>query len=141
MSLKYIKGALSSCSIPYFQNHTLTGFQYTLVQSCCVQWPFSDLLKYLWTRYFEDSVVMETLLHEFHETCHSVTLSLLVNSHQRREQTQNCICFHLWCELTSKINVTEWQVSWNSWYFHFRYYWLTPKTDLKLSKCRNDHYI
>ena len=25
-----------------------------------------------------------------------------------------CICFHLWCELTSTTNVTEWQVSWNS---------------------------
>ena len=23
-------------------------------------------------------------------------------------------CFHLWCELTSTMNVTDWQVSWNS---------------------------
>ena len=29
------------------------------------------------------------------------------------------ICFHLWCELTSTINVTELGVSWNSWYTHF----------------------
>ena len=38
-----------------------------------------------------------------------------VNSHQRWKQMQNRVCFHLWCELTSTINVTEWQVSWNSW--------------------------
>ena len=24
------------------------------------------------------------------------------------------VCFHLWCELTTTISVTEWQVSWNS---------------------------
>ena len=24
------------------------------------------------------------------------------------------VCFHLWCELTTTMNVTEWQVSWNS---------------------------
>ena len=37
-----------------------------------------------------------------------------VNSHQRWKQMHFHICFHLWCELTKKINVTEWQVSWNS---------------------------
>ena len=37
-----------------------------------------------------------------------------VNSHQRWKQTRFRICFHLWCELTSTMNVTEWQVSWNS---------------------------
>ena len=37
-----------------------------------------------------------------------------VNSHQRWKQTRNRVCFHLWCELTSTMNVTEWQVSWNS---------------------------
>ena len=26
------------------------------------------------------------------------------------------VCFRLWCEFTSTRNVTEWQVSWNSWY-------------------------
>ena len=36
-----------------------------------------------------------------------------VNSQQRWKQMMFCICFHLWCELTSTINVTEWQVSWN----------------------------
>ena len=39
-----------------------------------------------------------------------------VNSHQRGKQTRFRVCFHLWCELTSTMNVTEWQVSWNSWY-------------------------
>ena len=38
-----------------------------------------------------------------------------VNSHQRWKQTQFRVCFHLWCELTITMNVTEWQVSWNSW--------------------------
>ena len=38
--------------------------------------------------------------HEFHETCHSVTFIVLVNSHQRWKQTRNRVCFHLWCELT-----------------------------------------
>ena len=33
-------------------------------------------------------------------TCHSVTLIVLVDSHQRWKQTRNCVCFHLWCELT-----------------------------------------
>ena len=32
-----------------------------------------------------------------------------VNSHQRWKQTRNRVCFHLWCELTSTMNV-----SWNS---------------------------
>ena len=38
-----------------------------------------------------------------------------VNSHQRWNQTRFRVCFHLWCELTSTMNVTEWQVTWNSW--------------------------
>ena len=54
------------------------------------------------------------LVHEFHEACHSVTFIVLVNSHQRWKQTRFRVCFHLWCELTSTMNVTEWQVSWNS---------------------------
>ena len=37
-----------------------------------------------------------------------------VNSHQRWNQMRFRVCFHLWCELTSTMNVTEWQVSWNS---------------------------
>ena len=32
----------------------------------------------------------------------------------RWKQTRFRLCFHLWCELTSTMNVTEWQVSWNS---------------------------
>ena len=47
-------------------------------------------------------------------------LNARVNSHQRWKQTRFCVCFHLWCELTSKINVTEWQVSLNSCI------WFTP---------------
>ena len=39
-----------------------------------------------------------------------------VNSHQRWKQTRFRVCFHLWCELTSTMNVTKWQVSWNSLY-------------------------
>ena len=38
-----------------------------------------------------------------------------VNSHQRWKQTRFRVCFHLWCELTSTMNVTQWQVSWHSW--------------------------
>ena len=66
--------------------------------------------------------------HEFNEICHSVTFYFMkkrlqtmlwhhnarVNSHQRWKQMRFRVCFHLWCELTSTINVTEWQVSWNS---------------------------
>ena len=37
-----------------------------------------------------------------------------VNSHQRWKQTRLRVCFHLWCELTTTMNVTEWQLSWNS---------------------------
>ena len=37
---------------------------------------------------------------EFHETCHSFTFIVLVNSHQRWKQTRFRVCFHLWCELT-----------------------------------------
>ena len=29
-----------------------------------------------------------------------ITNTVLVNSHQRWKQMRNCICFHLWCELT-----------------------------------------
>ena len=42
-----------------------------------------------------------------------------VNSHQRWKQMRFRVCFHLWCELTNTMNVTEWQVSWNSWYYDF----------------------
>ena len=38
-----------------------------------------------------------------------------VNSHQRWKQTRFRVCFHLWCELTITMNLTEWQVSWYSW--------------------------
>ena len=70
--------------------------------------------------------------HEFHETCHSVTFYFMkkapndVVTPQRQSQftpkmkanvvPRFRVCFHLWCELTSTMNVTEWQVSWNSCY-------------------------
>ena len=41
-------------------------------------------------------------------------LNARVNAHQRWKQMRFRICFHLWCELTITMNVTEWQVSWNS---------------------------
>ena len=57
------------------------------------------------------------LLHEFHKTCHETCLQTMlwhynarVNSHQRWKQTRFRVCFHLWCELTSTMNVPEWQV-------------------------------
>ena len=56
--------------------------------------------------------------HEFHQKRLQTMLwrnKARVNPHQRWKQTRFCICFHLWCELTSTMNVTEWQVSWNSW--------------------------
>ena len=74
-----------------------------------------------WTDIFHS---FNFLYHEFHLTCHSVTFYFMkkdsgmmlwhhnarVNSHQR------WVYFHLWCELTSTMNVTEWQVPWNSCY-------------------------
>ena len=43
-----------------------------------------------------------------------------VNSHQRWKQMRFRVCFHLWCELTTSMNVTESQVSWNSWFAPMR---------------------
>ena len=54
--------------------------------------------------------------HEFHETCHSVTCIVLVNSHQRWKQTRYCVCFHLWCELTLALwchSIIWSRFSWN----------------------------
>ena len=45
----------------------------------------------------------QSIIHEFHETCHSVTFIVLVNSHQRWKQTRHRVCFHLWCELTPAL--------------------------------------
>ena len=66
--------------------------------------------------------------HELHETCHSIRFYFIkkktpndavhhnarVNSHQRWKQTRFRVCFHLWCELTSTMNLTEWQAAWIS---------------------------
>ena len=76
-----------------------------------LQWPSGAWLlhSFLWCK------------HEFHETCHSVTFYFMkkrlqtmlwhhnarVNSHQRWKQTWSCVCFHLWCELTSTLNSVE----------------------------------
>ena len=60
--------------------------------------------------------LVSALIHEFHETCHSVTFIVLVNSHQRWKQTRNRVCFHLWCELTLALwchSVVWSQFSWN----------------------------
>ena len=53
--------------------------------------------------------------HDFHETCHSVTFIVLVNSHQRWKQTRNRVCFHLWCKLTLALRCHS--IVWNlySW--------------------------
>ena len=60
-----------------------------------------------------------------------------VNSHQRWKQTRFRVCFHLWCELTSTINVTEWQLSWNSCYWHRPNIIYSQRTssDIKRAKC------
>ena len=49
-----------------------------------------------------------------------------VNSHQRWKQTRFRVCFHLWCQLTSTMNVTEWQVSWNSWLVLLFFFFYIP---------------
>ena len=67
--------------------------------------------------------------HELHENCHSVTFYFMKKKDSRRccditmpesihtkdeSKLRFSASFHLWCELTTTINVTEWQVSWNS---------------------------
>ena len=44
--------------------------------------------------------------HELHETCHSVTFIVLVNSHQRWKQTWNRVCFHLGVDWLWRCGVT-----------------------------------
>ena len=54
--------------------------------------------------------------HEFHESCHSVTFIVMVNSHQRWKQMRKRVCFHLWCELTLALwcHSIVWSLfSWN----------------------------
>ena len=69
-------------------------------------------------------------IHEFHETCHSVTFIVLVNSHQKMKANAEprllsslvwidsdvVVSLHLLESFFMKENVTEWQVVWNSWY-------------------------
>ena len=79
---------------------------------------------------------------EFHETCHSVTLIVLVNSHQRWKQTLNCVCFHLWCELTLALwcHSIVWSLfSWTKCsgmisFMGFMYIWC-PTVDCTILKC------
>ena len=54
-----------------------------------------------------------------------------VNSHQRWKQMRNRVCFHLWCELTSTMNVMEWQVSWNSCYIRLVIHAFTSDSKMK----------
>ena len=71
--------------------------------------------------------ILDCNSHEFHETCDSVTLyfkkrlqtmlwhlNARVNSHRRWKQMRFRVCFYLWCELTSAMNIMKWQVSSNS---------------------------
>ena len=82
------------------------------ITNCCC-WNLSSGSLYTWTPWnlsfwyilFHEKRLQTMLWH------HNAT----VNSHQRWKQTRFRVCFHLWCELTSTMNVTEWQVSWNSW--------------------------
>ena len=63
-------------------------------------------------------------IHEFHETCHSVTFIVLVNSHQRWKQTRNRVCFHLWCELTVALwcHSIVWSLfSWNKMLWNIKF--------------------
>ena len=55
---------------------------------------------------FDDKILQTMLWHP----------NARVNSHQRWKQTRFRVYFHLWCELTNRMNVTEWPISWNSWY-------------------------
>ena len=67
-----------------------------------------------------------TTSQEFHETCPSVTLIVLVNSHQRWEQTWNRICFHLCCELTLVLwcHSIVWSLfSWNKMWRNYKSSW------------------
>ena len=53
------------------------------------------------------------LHHEFHEIYHSVTFYFMKKDSKRCCDTTTpefCVCFHLWREWTSTMNVTEWQV-------------------------------
>ena len=59
-----------------------------------------------------NSMKLVTPLRLFHEKRLQLMLwhhNARVKSHQRWKQMRFCICFHLWCELTSTMNVTEWQ--------------------------------
>ena len=73
---------------------------------------------------FKTSMKLVIQLHLIHEKRLQTMLwhnNARVNSHQRWKQTRFRVCFHLWCELTSTMNVTEWYVSWNSCFFSFTF--------------------
>ena len=59
-------------------------------------------------------------VHEFHETCHSVTFIVLVNSHQRWKQMRNRVCFHLWCEFTLALWMDGWMREFNATFAYVR---------------------
>ena len=79
----------------------------------CIKWLLPNSKSWLpWNLSF-----LYILLHENRLQMMLWHHNTRVNSHQRWKQTRFRVCFHLWCELTSTMNVTEWQVSWNSWRF------------------------
>ena len=91
---------------------------------------FQNILQFVlsyWTQFQNISLVLAVVYLSFWP--HNAR----VNSHQRWKQTRFRVCFHLWCELTSTINVREWQVSWNSWHTHSTFI----DTELaKITKCQ-----
>ena len=85
------------------------------------KWPSSFILMPIswnpWNLSFRYSLFHEKRLQtmQWHQNAR-------VYSHQRWQQMRFCVSFHLWCELTSTMNVTEWQVSWNSWLWTFSHF-------------------
>ena len=82
--------------------------------------------------------------HEFHETCHSVTFIVLVNSHQRWKQTRNRVCFHLWCELTLALwchSIVCSLFSWNKMYRNDKFHGIDDLMKYKKFEMRWFHLI
>ena len=117
----------------FFQSLVMFFMTHKIMKAASVYF-FCELLFFATWSVASSEIIMKWLrlspsnhVHEFHETRHSVTSYFMekrlqtmlwhpnakVNSHQRWKQTRFRVCFHLWCELTSTMNVTEWQVPWN----------------------------
>ena len=92
---------IRSVRIQHIHLHVLLGIQLCIF--CIIPWiPRNLSFRYI-------------LSHEKRFQTMLWCLNARVNLHQRWKQTRFRICFHLWCELTNTMNVTEWQVSWTSW--------------------------